>query len=185
MKSQSLSEIRARVCQIIQKPQKNALSTRSSLQPIGSFEVESLSKDSAKEILTKYKTVAVVGLSRDPSKESHRVAEYLKSQGFSIVPVNPTPDEILGEKSYRSLLDIPPEIQRTLDIIDIFRPSADVPPIIEDAVKLKEQHDRPYVVWMQLGIINEQAATTARAAGLTVVMNRCMMVEHKKLFPNY
>lgn len=143
-----------------------------------------MSKDSTKEILTKYKTVAVVGLSRDPSKESHRVAEYLKSQGFRIVPVNPTADEVLGEKSYKSLLGVPPEIQRTLDIVDIFRPSADVPPIVEEAVKLKERYDRPYVVWMQLGIINEQAATTARAAGLTVVMNRCMMVEHKKLFPN-
>jgi predicted CoA-binding protein len=149
------------------------------------LELENLSKDSAKEIFTKYKTVAVVGLSRDPSKESHRVAEYLKSQGFHIIPVNPTAEEILGEKSYMSLLDIPPEIQRTLDIIDIFRPSADVPPIIEDAAKLKERCDRPYVVWMQLGIINEQAATTARAAGLTVVMNRCIMAEHKKLLSSH
>jgi hypothetical protein len=147
--------------------------------------VEGLSKDTPKEILSKYKTVAVVGLSRDPSKESHRVAEYLKGHGFRIVPVNPTADEVLGEKSYKSLLDIPPEIQRTLDIVDIFRPSADVPPIVEEAVKLKQRYDRPYVVWTQLGIINEQAATTARAAGLTVVMNRCMMVEHKKLFPNH
>jgi len=143
-----------------------------------------LNQDSVKETLTKYKTVAVVGLSRDPSKESHRVAEYLKSQGFHIVPVNPTTDEVLGEKSYKNLLDIPPEVQRTLDIVDVFRPSADVPPIVEDAAKLKERYDRPYVVWMQVGIINEQAATTARAAGLTVIMNRCMMVEHKKLFPN-
>ena len=143
-----------------------------------------MSKDSTEEILTRYKTVAVVGLSRDPSKESHRVAEYLKSNGFRIVPVNPTADEVLGEKSYKNLLDIPPEIQRTLDIVDIFRPSADAPPIVEEAVKLKQRYDRPYVVWMQLGIINEQAAKTARTGGLTVVMNRCMMVEHKKLFPN-
>ena len=144
-----------------------------------------MSKDSMKEILTKYRTVAVVGLSRDPSKESHRVAEYLKSQGFRIVPVNPTAGEVLEEKSYKSLVDIPSEIQRALDIVDIFRPSADVPSIVEEAVKLKERYDRPYVVWMQLGIINEQAAMTARAAGLTVVMNKCMMVEHKKLFPNH
>jgi hypothetical protein len=148
------------------------------------LEVEGLSKNSVKEILTKYKTAAVVGLSRDPSKDSHRVAEYLKSQGFRIVPVNPTADEVLGERSYKSLLDIPPEIQRTLDIVDIFRPSIDVPPIVEETVKLKERYDRPYVVWMQLGIINEQAAKTARAAGLTVIMNKCMMAEHKKLFPN-
>jgi predicted CoA-binding protein len=144
-----------------------------------------LSKDSVKETLTKYKTVVVVGLSRDPSKDSHRVAQYLKDQGFHIIPVNPTADEVLGEKSYASLLDMPHEIQKTLEIVDIFRPSTDVPPIVDQAVKLKERYDRPYVVWMQLGIVNEQAATTARAAGLTVVMNRCMMQEHKKSFPNH
>ena len=143
-----------------------------------------MSKDSIKEILTKYKTVAVVGLSRDPSKDSNRVATYLKSQGYRIIPVNPTTDEVLGEKSYKSLLDTPEEIQKTIEIVDIFRPSADVPSIVEQAVELKERHDKPYVIWMQLGIINEQAAGTARAAGLTVVMNRCMMQEHKKLFPN-
>jgi len=137
-----------------------------------------------KEILTKYKTIAVVGLSRDPSKDSHRVAEYLQSQGFRIIPVNPTLDEALGEKSYKSLLEIPAEIQKTVEIVDIFRPAVDMPPIVEQAVKLKERYDKPYVVWMQLGIINEEAAAAARAAGLTVVMNKCMMQEHKKLFGN-
>lgn len=141
-------------------------------------------KDNVKEILTKYKTVAVVGISRDPSKDSHRVAEYLQSQGFRIIPVNPTADEVLGAKSYESLLEMPAEIQRAIEIVDIFRPSADVPPIVEQAVKLKERYDKPYVVWMQLGIINEGAAETAREAGITVIMNRCMMQEHKKLFPS-
>jgi predicted CoA-binding protein len=143
-----------------------------------------LVKDDVKEILTKYKTVAVVGISRDPSKDSHRVAEYLQSQAFKIIPVNPTAKEILGEKSYKSLLEIPAEIQKTIEIVDIFRPAADVPPIVKQAVELKERYDKPYVVWMQLGIINEQAAETAREAGITVVMNRCMMQEHKKLFPD-
>ena len=141
-------------------------------------------KDDVKEILTKYKTVAVVGISRDPSKDSHRVAEYLQSQGFRIIPVNPTADEVLGAKSYESLLDMPAEIQRTIEIVDVFRLSADVPPTVEQAVKLKERYDKPYVVWMQLGIINEGAAETAREAGITVIMNRCMMQEHKKLFPS-
>ena len=143
-----------------------------------------MAKDDVKEILTKYKTVAVVGISRDPSKDSHRVAEYLQSQGFCIIPVNPTADEVLGAKSYKSLLEMPAEIQRTIEIVDIFRPSADVPPIVEQAVKLKERYDKPYVVWMQLGIINERAAEMAREAGITVIMNRCMMQEHKKLFPS-
>jgi predicted CoA-binding protein len=142
-----------------------------------------LAKDDVKEILTKYKTVVVVGISRDSSKDSHRVAEYLQSQGFSIVPVNPTADEVLGEKCYKSLLEMPAEIQKSIEIADIFRPSTDVPPIVSQAVKLKEWYDKPYVIWMQLGIINEQAAETAREAGITVVMNKCMMQEHKKLFP--
>ncbi len=142
-----------------------------------------MAKDDVKEILTKYKTVAVVGISRDPSKDSHRVAEYLQNQGFSIVPVNPTADEVLGEKCYKSLLEMPSEIQKSIEIVDIFRPSTDVPPIVSQAVKLKEWYDKPYVIWMQLGIINEQAAETAREAGITVFMNKCMMQEHKKLFP--
>jgi predicted CoA-binding protein len=121
-------------------------------------------------------------LSKDPSKASYQVAEYLKQHGFHIVPVNPTADAILGEKCYKSLLDIPIEIQKTLEIVDIFRPSADVPPIVEQAVQLKRLYGVPYVVWMQLGIINEQAAELARRAGLVVVMDRCMMQEHKRLF---
>jgi len=134
------------------------------------------------EILTKYRTVAVVGLSRDPAKDSYRVAEYLKMHGFHIIPVNPTADQILGEKSFKTLLDIPIDVQRTIGIVDIFRPSADVPPIVEQAVGLKKLHGVPYVVWMQLGIVNEEAAEMAKKAGLTVVMDRCMMQEHRRLF---
>lgn len=140
-----------------------------------------MSKNRIEEILTKYKTVAIVGLSRDPSKDSHSVAEYLQAQGYKIIPINPTTNEILGEKSYETLLDIPPQIQKTIEIVDIFRPSEDVPAIVEQAIELKEKNDKPYVIWMQLGIINEQAAAAARAAGLEVVMNRCMRQEHKKL----
>lgn len=137
-----------------------------------------------KEILTKYKTVAVVGASRDPSKESNRVAKYLQGQGFRIIPVNPTADEVLGEKCYKGLLEMPADVQKTIEIVDVFRPSSDTPAIVEQAVKLKERYDKPYVVWMQLGIINEQAAEMARQAGIIVVMNRCMMQEHSKFFPN-
>jgi predicted CoA-binding protein len=141
-----------------------------------------MSQNEIKEILTKYKTVAVVGLSREPGKDSHRVSAYLKNHGFHIIPVNPFADEIIGEKSYKSLLDIPPEIQKTIEIVDIFRPSEDVPPIVEQAVKLRAAYGKPYVVWMQLGIVNEQAAEAAEKAGLTVVMNKCMMIEHKRFF---
>jgi predicted CoA-binding protein len=143
-----------------------------------------MNKNRIEGILTKYKTVAIIGLSRDPTKDSHSVAAYLQTQGYKIVPVNPTTGEVLGEKSYKTLLDIPPQIQKTIEIVDIFRPSEDIPAIIEQAVRLKERNDKPYVVWMQLGIINEQAAATARAAGLEVVMNKCMRQEHQKLIAN-
>jgi predicted CoA-binding protein len=147
-------------------------------------EARTLPRDDVKEILSKYKTVAVVGASRDSSKDSHRVAKYLQSQGFRIIPINPTADKILGEKCYKSLLEMPADVQKTIEIVDVFRPSSETPAIVEQAVKLKERYDKPYVVWMQLGIINEQAAEIARQAGITVVMNRCMMQEHCKLFPN-
>ena len=126
--------------------------------------------------------MAVVGLSRDPAKDSYNVAEYLKNHGFHIIPVNPTADQILGERSFKSLLDMPADVQKTVEIVDIFRPSADVPPIVEQAVQLKKLYGVPCVVWMQLGIVNEEAADFARKAGLTVVMDKCMMREHRRLF---
>jgi predicted CoA-binding protein len=141
-----------------------------------------LSQDEIREILTEYKVVAVVGLSSEPDKDSYRVSAYLKRHGFRIIPVNPFADEILGEKSYRSLLEIPAEFQKAIEIVDIFRPAKDVLAIVEQAVKLKETHGKPYVVWMQLGIVNQQAAETAKKAGLIVIMDKCMMVEHKRFF---
>ena len=140
-----------------------------------------MSQKEIKHILTNYRTIAVVGLSREPSKASYSVSSYLKANGFRIVPVNPFADEVLGEKSYKSLLDIPPEIQETIEIVDVFRPSKDVPSIVEQAVKLKALHATLQVVWMQLGIVNEQAAEVAKKAGLTVVMDKCMMIEHHRL----
>jgi predicted CoA-binding protein len=141
-----------------------------------------LSQNAIKEILIKYKTVAVVGLSREPDKDSHRVSVYLKKHGFHIIPLNPFADEFLGEKSYKSLLDVPVEVQETIDVVDIFRPPKDVPLIMEQAVKLKEMYGKPHVVWMQLGIVNEQTAEVAKKAGLTVVMDKCMMQKHSSLF---
>jgi len=140
-----------------------------------------LNQNNLEQILTTYKTVAIVGLSRNPSKESYRVAEYLKKHSFHIVPVNPFADEVLAERSHKSLLDIPAEVQKTIEVVDVFRPAGDVPLIVEQAIQLKKLHGVPYVVWMQLGIINEQAAKKARKAGLTVVMDKCMMREHQRL----
>ena len=139
--------------------------------------LEGLSQKEIKSILGTYRTVAVVGLSRDPAKDSHRVARYLQSVGYRIVPVNPFVDEVLGEKSYKSLLEVPEPI----DIVDIFRPSEAVPAIVEEAIQLKNKMGSPKVIWMQLGIVNEEAARRAKEAGFKVVMDRCMMREHKLL----
>ena len=132
--------------------------------------------------MTKHKTIAVVGLSRDPSKDSHIVAEYLRNHCFRIIPVNPFAEEIFGEKCYKSLIDMPAEVKKTLEIVDVFRPSEEVLPIVKQVVQLKKLHGVPYVVWMQLGIINDQAAEIARKAAIAVVMDKCMMQEHQRLF---
>jgi len=126
------------------------------------------------------KTIAVVGLSKDPSKPSHEVASYLQANGFRIIPINPTADFILGEKSYRSLLDLPEDIKRQLDVIDIFRRPEDVPMVVEEAIKIHLNYLRPSVVWIQLGIISETAAKMARDAGMEVVMDRCMKIERER-----
>jgi len=138
-------------------------------------------EDEIKGILERYRTVAVVGLSSDPAKDSHDVAKFLKSKGWQIIPVNPSATEILGEKAYKSLLDLPDDLQKTVEVVDIFRPSQDVPPIVDQAIELKNRNGKPYVVWMQLGIVNEEAAAKARAAGLTVIMNRCMRIETERI----
>ena len=129
------------------------------------------STDPILEILKNYKTIAVVGLSSNPTRPSHGVAKYLKSAGYRIVPVNPNEKEVLGEKSYARLEDVPEKIE----IVDIFRRVEEVPPVVESAI-----HVGAKVVWMQLGIENAGAAEKARAAGLIVVEDACMYVEHKK-----
>ncbi len=139
-----------------------------------------MSNKEVDEIFQKYKIIAIVGLSGNKEKPSYDVAEYLKSHDFRIIPVNPFVDEVLGEKSYRSLLEIPEEIQKTIEIVDIFRRPEEVLPIVEQAIELRKAFGKPFVVWMQLGIVNESAAELACNAGLIVVMDRCFMVEHKR-----
>ena len=138
-------------------------------------------KDIINKILKNYRTVAVVGLSSDPSKASYEVAQFLKNRGWRIIPVNPFAQEILGEKAYKSLLDLPEDLQETVEVVDVFRPSQDVLPIVDQAIQLKEKNGKPYVIWMQLGIINEEAAAKARKAGLTVIMDKCMKIERERL----
>jgi predicted CoA-binding protein len=124
------------------------------------------------KIFEESKTIAVVGLSSNPSRPSYMVARYLQSQGYKIIPVNPNEKEILGERSYADLISVPD----TIDIVDIFRKSEEVPAIVEQAIKIKAK-----VVWMQEGIVNEEAAKKASEMGLTVIMDKCMYKEHSKL----
>jgi len=126
-----------------------------------------------KEILSQYKVIAVVGLSDDPSKDSNRVAKYLIDQGYTVVPVNPTKETILGLKSYPDLKSIPFKV----DIVDIFRKPADVPPVVDEAIAIGAK-----VVWMQLGIAHNDAAKKAKDAGLKVVQSKCIKIEHTRYF---
>lgn len=112
-------------------------------------------------------------MSRNPEKDAHKVPKYMMEHGYEVIPVNPFADKILGLKCYKSLT----EIKKKIDIVDIFRPSEDVEPIVKEAIKIK-----PKVIWMQKGIVNNRAAEIARKAGLKVVIDRCIMVEHRKLF---
>jgi len=132
------------------------------------------------ENILNLKNIAVVGCSRNEAKDAHRIPKYLKEHGYRIIPINPFSEEILGEKCYPSLLEMPEDLKRTVDIVNIFRPSDDVPPIVDQAVKLKEEFGTPKVIWMQLGIVNEEAAEKARDTGIAVVMDRCMKIEHMR-----
>jgi predicted CoA-binding protein len=124
-------------------------------------------------ILQNSRVIAVVGLSRKPDRPSHGVARYLQEEGYRIIPVSPNLNGmVLGEQSYPDLLSIPEPV----DLVDIFRRAEDVSPVVEEAIRIGAQ-----AVWMQLGITNEQAAEMAREAGLQVVMDRCTLVEHRRL----
>ncbi|UCH43130.1 MAG: CoA-binding protein [Dehalococcoidales bacterium] len=114
-------------------------------------------------ILREAKTIAVVGLSPRPERDSHMVASYLKSQGYDIIPVNPTIDEVLGQRSYPDLLSVPKKV----DLVDVFRRPSEVIPVVEEAIRIRAR-----AIWFQDGVINEKAANMARAAGLSVVMDR-------------
>ncbi len=131
-----------------------------------------MTAEEMKEMLTTMNTIAVVGLSSDPGRPSHQVAKYMQDHGYRVIPVNPNEEQILGEKCYPSLLDVPEQI----DIVNVFRRSETVLPIAQEAVKAGAK-----ALWLQMGIVNEQAAETARNGGLKVVMDRCIKVEHAKL----
>lgn len=128
--------------------------------------------DELRRILAAAKTIAVVGLSNKPDRPSNEIAVYLKAEGYRIIPVNPTIPEALGERAYASLREIPERV----DVVEVFRKPEDVPPIVADAIAIGAK-----VVWMQPGIVHEEAAARAQAAGLKVVMDTCMRETHRVL----
>jgi uncharacterized protein len=125
------------------------------------------------EIFKTCNSIAIVGLSANPERASNHVGIYLKEKGYKVIPVNPAEKTILGETCYPDIASIPEKV----DVVDIFRKSEDVPPIVKDAVKCGAK-----AVWMQEGVVNQAAADEAKKAGLKVVMNKCMFKEHSRIF---
>ena len=130
-------------------------------------------KSEAEMQLREARTIAVVGMSPRPDRPSHYVAKYLMEQGYKIVPVNPAIDEVLGLKSYPDIASIPEEV----DMVDIFRRSSQVPPVVDDAIAAGARF-----IWMQDGVIHKGAAAKARAAGISVVMDNCTLREHSRIY---
>jgi uncharacterized protein len=128
-----------------------------------------------KETLSRCRTIAVVGISPKEDRPSYLVAAYLQSKGYRIIPVRPDGDSILGERVYRSLTEIPSEME--IDVVDIFRKSEDVPPVVEEALRRGVK-----IIWMQEGIVSEDAARKVEQTGATVFMDRCIKKEHQRLF---
>ena len=129
--------------------------------------------DPITDLLKKAKTIAVVGLSDSPFRASHGVSAYMQSQGYKILPVNPKIESALGEDSYPSLLDV----KERIDIVDVFRRPEFVPDVVDQAIQMKVP-----VIWMQEGVVHEAAAEKARKAGITVIMDRCILKEHRRRF---
>ena len=136
------------------------------------MEKDSHSDDDIRKIFS-LKNVAVVGMSKNEGKAAHYVPKYLSQQGYNIMPINPTTDKILERKSYQSI----EEVDQPIDIVDVFRPSDQVLPVVQEAIKKK-----PKVIWLQEGIHNAEAEELARKEGIQVVFNRCMLAEHQRLF---
>ena len=136
------------------------------------MERDSYTDEEIKQVFS-LKRVAVIGMSPHSAKAAHFVPKYLSEQGFDITPINPNAAEILGKKSYQDISSL----DHPVDIVEIFRPSEDVLPFVQDAIKIK-----PKVIWLQEGIHNSEAEELARSNGIMVIFNRCMLAEHQRLF---
>lgn len=131
------------------------------------------------EVIRKYRFIAVVGASKSPEKEAYTVPAYLQRSGFRIVPINPTAESIHGERAYPSLSSLPDELARKVEVVEVFRPSEELPQVAAQAVEMKKRTGRPYVFWAQQGIENEEAKKVLGSAGVDYVMDACMRTVHQ------
>lgn len=136
---------------------------------------------SPQEVLKKFKTFVVVGASKNPEKDAYTVPQYMMEHGYTIIPVNPTADQILGKKAYPSLLDLPAEVAESVEVVDVFRPSEELPQIAQQVLDFRKKYGRPFVFWAQLGLENEEAKQMLSKSGVSYVMNACLRVVHRKL----
>ena len=150
---------------------------------ISDIDVHNMNEDrDAKVILNRYRTIAVVGCSRDPRKDAHSIPKFMQEKGYHIVPINPKADFILGEKAYPSLLEIPDGFAKNVEVVDVFRPSEEAADIVKQAIDLKVRFSKVKAVWLQLGIASKQAADLAKKYGLMIVMDKCMKIEYEKMW---
>ena len=140
-----------------------------------------ISNVSPEEVVRTRRTIAVVGASKNPEKEANAVPLYLKERGYRIVPVNPTAEEIVGERAYPSLAAIPDELAKAIEVVDVFRPSEELAQVAGQVVELSKRSGRSYVFWAQLGLKSEEARAILEKAGMPYVMDSCMKIVHRSL----
>ena len=133
------------------------------------------------EVLKKFKVIAVVGASKNPEKDANSVPDFMKNRGYEIIPVNPTADNIVGNRAYPSLDAIPVDLAKRVEVVDVFRPSEELPEVARHVVEMKKKTGRPFVFWAQLGLENEEAKKILSEAGIDFVMNRCLRIELRNL----
>jgi len=131
-----------------------------------------------REVMKKYRVIAVVGASKNPEKEANSVPDYLTGHGYTVIPVNPTADMILGLKAYPSLADIPADLAKRVEVVEVFRPSEELPEVARQVAEMKKKTGRPYVFWGQLDLENDEAKRILGEAKVDFVMDKCMRVEH-------
>jgi uncharacterized protein len=136
---------------------------------------------SPRETLRKYKIIAVVGASKSPDKDANSVPQYMKEHGYTVIPINPTADVIVGEKVYKSLAELPPDLAKKVEIVDVFRPSEELPQVAEQVVAMHDRYGSPRVFWAQLGLENEEAKQVLSRKKIPYIMNACLRVVHKTI----